>query len=268
MSPLLLRVVSSENLCGVMQRVVFEGEGLSENRIPEDFHGLHIKLLFKKPNQNTVSLPALENGRVVWPEPENKPASRTYSIYDFNPVKKQITVDFVLHHMPGIASTFAQQAKPGDIAGFAGPGLMPLIQPQKNNYLFVGDLSAVPAISALMKALAPDTNCVTYIELEDLSTAEDLAAEYFADCIEKVHFVQQTHHEKGDLLNKVKALGIPHDSENWSITLAGEHTTVVSIRDYLRSAGLGKSSFYAVPYWRHTMDEETYHEERHEVMDN
>jgi hypothetical protein len=36
----------------------------------------------------------------------------------------------------------------------------------------------------------------------------------------------------------------------------------------VQERGLGKAWLYAVPYWKDGQDEESYHEERHDIMDS
>jgi NADPH-dependent ferric siderophore reductase len=69
------------------------------------------------------------------------------------------------------------------------------------------------------------------------------------------------------LLEAVRALPWP-TSDRVSVTLAGESTQVVAIRDFLaHERAVPKSMMYAVPYWKDLWDEERYHEERHRIMD-
>ena len=267
MSALKLTVVESHTIGNLMQRLVLSGEGLAGDRIPDDFHGLHIKLFFKQTGQTELTLPTLENGKVSWPADALKPIARTYSIFNFDRETQQLTVDFVLHAAPGIACDFARNAKTGDTVGFAGPGPIRLANHQAQNFLIVGDLSAVPAISSIANTLPPLANAHILIELEDISESDVIFENYFPASRHTIHFLKQEFNDATNLIEALSRLEIRSDTQNWSITLAGEHYTVIELRKYFRHRGFNKDWMYAVPYWRHQLNEESYHLERHQVMD-
>lgn len=268
MSAVTLTVVDVQPMGDALNRLVLSSPGLSKERIPEFFQGLHIKLFFKQAHQAELVLPQRdENGKIVWPSEEEKPLARTYSIVDFDAANHSITVDFVLHQDYGIASEFARLAKPGDQLGFAGPGPITMVRPNAKQYLLVGDLSATPAISAVLKTLASDNSVHVIIELESFNNKALVAQQYFNGREHQVTFVEQQFADKTHILELVHHLNIAESQQDWSIALAGEHLTVVAIRKYLRQMNFDKKSLYAVPYWRYQQNEETYHAQRHEVMD-
>lgn len=268
MSAIILTVTSVTPMGGALNRLVMSSPGLTSERIPKFYQGLHIKLFFKQPHQAELELPQRnENDKIVWPEANKKPLARTYSIVDFDAENHSITVDFVLHRDYGIASEFAKLAKPGDTLGFAGPGLITMINPSAKQHLLVGDLSAMPAIAAVLSTLANDSNVQVIIELERGSNQALITQQYFAGREHQVTFVEQKFADKSQILELIRKLNIAETKQNWSIALAGEHLTVISIRKYLRQLDFDKKSLYAVPYWRNQQDEETYHAQRHEVMD-
>ena len=254
---------------GALNRLVLSSPGLTCERIPSFYQGLHIKLFFKQPHQTELVLPQRDkNDKVLWPDADKKPLARTYSIVDFDAENHLITVDFVLHRDYGIASEFAKLAKPGDVLGFAGPGLITMVNPQAKRHLLVGDLSAMPAISAVLNTLANDNSVTVIIELEKGGNQALITEQYFKGREEQVNFIEQNFSDKSALLKIVEQLNIEETKAQWSIALAGEHLTVVSLRKYLRQMDFDKKSLYAVPYWRNQQDEETYHAERHNVMDS
>jgi len=267
MQPLKLTVVKTYPIGHSMQRLILTGAGLTQERIPGNFGGLHIKLLFKKHNQEKLELPDFKDGKLYWPAADKKPVARTYSIADFDVAKKELTVDFVKHSPSGIACDFATQCSPGDDIGFSGPGLKQLINTTASNYLLVGDLSAVPAISAVLKHIPQLKNTYVYIELENLNDVEDIKEQYFSNAPSQLTFVKQEFRPTETILPMIRDLPIPSASNDWSITLAGEHQTVVDIRKYFSEKNFHKTFVYAVPYWRKDFTEEGYHEFRHETMD-
>ncbi|WP_289031260.1 siderophore-interacting protein [uncultured Paraglaciecola sp.] len=268
MTAIILTLVSVTPMGGALNRLVLSSPELTSERIPAFFAGLHIKLFFKQPHQAELVLPQRdENDKIVWPEADKKPLARTYSIADFDAENHTITVDFVLHRDYGIASEFAKLAKPGDRLGFAGPGLITMVNPSAEQHLLVGDLSAMPAIAAVLNTLTLKDSVRVIIELERSVDQTLITQQYFAAREHQVTFVEQKFTDKSEILELVRNLQISNTKDQWSIALAGEHLTVVSIRKYLRQIDFDKKSLYAVPYWRNQQNEETYHAQRHEVMD-
>lgn len=255
--PRLLTVVKTERLSAVMQRLTFGGESLKG--FPTDQNGAHIKLFFRKKHQEKLVLPTLSANGVVWPEAHQRPIARTYSVRRYCPDSQTLQVDFVLHGHDSPASGWAAKAKPGDTIGLAGPGGPdPLLAPAEQ-HLLTGDLSALPAICALTEQLPESAQGHVLIDIENDNHRLPIHAPKGIS----VHWVLRTH--PNALLDAVKALFL---GKNLSAFIAGENASVVAIRDHLRSKyGLKKRELYAIPYWHRGQDEETYHQERHRIMD-
>lgn len=115
-----MQVVSTHNLTPSMRRVRLAGEDL------ERFsrNGLHMRLLFPPAGSASPSWPQIgRNGDAVWPDDENRPVARVYTIRTIDVAAGLIDVDMVLHEgdaYPGAG--WAARAKPGDIVGMTGPG--------------------------------------------------------------------------------------------------------------------------------------------------
>lgn len=266
MTALLLTVVNSFTIADVMQRIVFTGEGIE--RMPKKHAGLHIKLFFRKPDQTELALPKHTAEGIQWPAAHRKPFARTYSVVAFDHDTRQLTVDFVLHEAAGPASDFARSAKPGDVIGFAGPGPAELINEQCSGAVLFGDLSALPAISAIAESLAPAKLNKVFLELPSNADIEALIAFYFPSTHTAVEVYRSILTDKADSLNRIAEYLLAQPMAETSVVLAGEHNSVVYLKEPLRAAGWPKENLYAVPYWRHTLTEESYHQQRHHVMDH
>lgn len=242
---------------------------------PSTFEGLgphsaagHIKLFFPKPHQKEVVLPKLGPKGPIWPPPEQKPVVRTYSICEVDEQAQTLSVEFVLHDAPGPASDWARQAKPGQRIGLAGPGpSLPVLAPTQRPLLLLGDLSARPAMQAILGAVEATRRGVGLCivehqdEILDLATPEPFDLRWSVGSVERAAALVQS-----GALNQLIALMDPtHPPYLW---IAGEHRFVVQVRDYLRKLwSLAPGDFYAVPYWRHQQNEEQYHDLRHHVVD-
>jgi NADPH-dependent ferric siderophore reductase len=265
---LVLTVENSESLNGLFQRVRLSGDGLS--RIPTLCAGLHIKLFFVNNDQTIDNAANFLNEKAAYRKPEHKPVARTYSIRDFDKKSNLLTVDFVLHTDSGIACDWARNACVGDKVVMMGPGPKMLYQVDATQYLLIGDASALPAITAIIDQI--DERAQIYVVIE-LSVGQCA----YIDCQRKEriewHWLEQHFTPETTLLPVVKSIvksivnSVPTYRNTTSVTLAGEHQSVLCLRQYFRQQKLDKKNLYAVPYWCREKDEESYHAHRHKVMD-
>jgi NADPH-dependent ferric siderophore reductase len=76
-------------------------------------------------------------------------------------------IDFVVHGDKGIAAPWAAKAEPGDILTMSGSSGAYRPDPDSDWHLFVGDESALPAISSALEALPGDARGIAYLETSD-----------------------------------------------------------------------------------------------------
>ncbi|WP_325167635.1 siderophore-interacting protein [Zooshikella ganghwensis] len=264
--PCLLSVVNSTRLSPFMQRITLTGEALKD--FPEGCHGAHIKLFFPQSHQQQPILPTIGPTGVVWPAKENKPVTRTYSVRNYDSQLQQLTVDFVLHDESSPASGWALNARKGDKIGLAGPGgPNPLLAPA-DWHIISGDMTALPAISAILEMLPEQAQGDVFIEVNNPSERQELTT---AAKDIKIHWLYSESQPAGTTslqLEAIQKISKPASVESISAWVAGENTAVINIRNYLKEKyGLHKKNLYAVPYWRYGFNEEGYHAERHKVMD-
>lgn len=231
--------------------------------------GAHIKLFFPREHQQEPVLPTLGPKGPIWPPPDQKPIVRTYSICEINLEAGWMGVEFVLHSEYGPASDWALKAVPGQKVGMAGPGpSMPVLAIQERPLLMFGDLSARPAMQAILGALDPAVGGQGVVFVPDLEqriafpTPQDFELRWSM----RNPWDQPSFVGSGEL----EAMVAPYDEGPapylWA---AGEHHSVVEIRDHLRARwNLPPNDFYAVPYWRYQQNEEQYHDQRHRVVDD
>ncbi|MBR9908959.1 MAG: siderophore-interacting protein [Gammaproteobacteria bacterium] len=141
--PRELEVLATADITPHMRRITLGGSGMAT--FPqEDQGGAYIKLVF--PQQGGA-----------------KPLLRTYTVR--NQREGEIDVDFVLHDAPGPASRWATQAGVGDRILVGGPGPRKLINSDGDWCLFVGDMTALPAISVNLELLPADTRGYAVLEV-------------------------------------------------------------------------------------------------------
>lgn len=257
--PRLLEVVKTQGLSESMQRISLRGKGLVD--FPLDSGGAHIKLFLPREHQDVPVLPTVGENGVVWPGADEKPITRTYSVRHFCPQESVLDVDFVLHG-DSPASGWAAKAQVGDNIGIAGPGGPdPLLAPAEWHIL-AGDLTALPAISALIEKLPVSAQGHAYIEIDQLT--DQIGIHNRSQLI--IHWLLRQP-DRLVLVDAVEATDVPEDIK-LSAFIAGENSSVVAIRNYLaQHYRLSKATMYAVPYWRRGQNEETYHQQRHNIMD-
>lgn len=255
--PRRISVLQAQTLGPRMRRIVFGGDELRD--FPDIGAGAHIKLFFAPPGAPLL-LPQLgHDGVVHWPQGE-RPIARTYSVRSSDAARATLAVDFVLHAEHGPASQWAMQARAGDSLGVAGPGGPPLYRAEASRHLLCGDLSALPAIAAVLERLRADARGDVLIAIEH---ADDRQALRHPPGI-AVHWLL-----RDTLLSAALALDWPQQlASTMSATVAGESRAVAAIRAHLlQQQGFDRRSLYAVPYWRRGRSEEDYHAERHRFMD-
>lgn len=109
----------------------------------------HVGLI--PPLAGELVLPGLSDGRLTWPE-GGRPPMREYTVRRFDPEAREIDVR-VLMHGAGPVADWAAGVAVGDEIGVVGPRVSKLMPDDYENYLFVGDLTAVPAIARWLEQL-------------------------------------------------------------------------------------------------------------------
>lgn len=113
-------VVSAEDVTPHMRRVIFACTDVK----PFIGEGMHVRLLVP-PKGRTPVWPGLrDDGRIAWPEGEDALLVRVYTIRAVNAERGELSVDFLQHPLPGVATPgadFARDAQPGGQARPARP---------------------------------------------------------------------------------------------------------------------------------------------------
>lgn len=261
--PHLTQVVRAYNLSPTVRRVVLTGDSLQH--FPTDRNGAHIKVFLPQQGQQQPVLPSLGDKGVVWPPAQVRPITRTYSVRKFCPQTCELQVDFVLHGDSSPASGWASSAKPGDFIGIAGPGGPdPLLKPAAHHVL-VGDLTAVPAIAALLEQMPAHSSALVLLWAP--AEKQRVALEHPRGV--DLHWLFSPQIECSATVQSALQRLLPKSwKHNLSAFVAGENAMVLHARDYLcEEFSLDKRSMYATPYWRYGQNEEAYHQERHRIMD-
>ncbi|WJM90357.1 siderophore-interacting protein [Pseudomonas brenneri] len=229
----VLRVV---DITPRMRRITLGGEQLA------GFASLgsddHIKLLFA---QNAAEQAALESPTFSVKGEGPQPAMRDYTPRRIDLSSGELDIDFVLHG-DGPASTWAEQAKPGQHLHIAGPRGSMIVPDIFDSYLLVGDETALPAIARRLEELPSGRKVLAVIEIAD--EHEQQALDSAAD-VEVIWVVRG----RDDLLGAVRELQVPQGSlYAW---VATETKLSRQVRRVLLDEHTLNDEFVkAVGYWR------------------
>lgn len=138
-------MVATAQLSPELVRVTFGGDGFAgfEDRPETD---KYVKLKFA--------------------DADGLPVTRTYTVRRVDHDAQTLDIDFVVHGDEGLAGPWAASARPGDRLSLMGPGGGYRPDPAADWHLFLGDLSALPAIAAALEALPPDAVGHALIEVD------------------------------------------------------------------------------------------------------
>ncbi|MBV7260445.1 siderophore-interacting protein [Photobacterium sp. WH24] len=270
--PVLLTVKSVRDLGPRYRRITFTSTALSH--YPPCSNGAHIKIMLSHDGQSEPVLPTMTATGPKWASPEDKPLLRTFSVRELRRETGEMDIDFALHGDLGPASRFALNARPGDKLGISPPGgPYPMLKPASQYYL-AGDLTALPAISAMLEEMPADSRGYVAIQVSDETDILDLRSpagvevQWFIGQPDQVQplidqFCQQPFSAETTAETTAKQIA---DSYFW---LGGEEQIVVGLRRFIRrELDVERTQVYAIPYWRFGTDEDSYHTSRHQAVDN
>ncbi|KAB0498788.1 siderophore-interacting protein [Pseudomonas vancouverensis] len=124
----------------------------------------HVKLLFPQNAEQAAALDTLVlgAGKDSGPLPE----MRDYTPRRYDLDAMELDIDFVLHG-DGPASTWAEQARPGQYLHIGGPRGSMIVPDIFDSYLLIGDETALPAIARRLEGLAANRRALVIIEIEN-----------------------------------------------------------------------------------------------------
>jgi NADPH-dependent ferric siderophore reductase len=201
----------------------------------------HIKLLFPQSAAEQAALETLVLGAGKDNGP--MPAMRDYTPrrYDLNTL--ELDIDFVLHG-DGPASTWAEQAKPGQFLHIGGPRGSMVVPDIFDSYLLIGDETALPAIARRLEGLAANRRALVIVEVENGAEQQRLES---AAQVNVIWVLREGG--KDNLLKAVKQLQVPVG--NLYAWVATESKVSRQIRRVLLDEhGLNEQFVKAVGYWR------------------
>jgi NADPH-dependent ferric siderophore reductase len=233
-----------------MIRMVLGGASLTDFAAGA-FTDHYVKLLFPVPG---VRYPdPFDIARIRRDLPRDQwPRQRTYTVRSWDPVARELTIDFVHHGDRGLAGPWAARAVPGDSVLFLGPGGGYAPDPASDWHLLVGDESALPAIAASLERLPSNAPALVFVEVAGPAEEQELTTGAAAE----ITWVHRGAAVVGDaLVAAVRAVDFPPGEV--CAFVHGEAGFVRDLRRLLRvERGLRPEQLSISGYWRRGADED------------
>jgi NADPH-dependent ferric siderophore reductase len=237
------RVVRTEELTRAMRRIVLGGDGLAgyaSTGVGDEY----VRLIFPAPGATEPVLPAVTGGVLDYGSIDLA-TMRTYTVRDFDPVRGEVTIDFVVHD-GGVAAEWARAARPGDRVGINTPDGMYAPPPGLRWQILVTDCAGLPAAARLLETTgaAVRTRLVAEVPDEDHYLRLDVPAGA------EVTWVHGGNgHGPSRLEDIVRSLPRPEPGVGY-LWVAGETRALRGVRKYLRKElGLPAEAYKTVGYW-------------------
>ena len=254
--PKLTAVLETTWLTPRMVRIVLGGEDLDGFGAGQ-FTDHYVKLMLP-PAGAPYAAPfdpaaiKAELPRAQWPR------MRTFTVRDWDPDRRRLTIDFVIHGDTGLAGPWAARAQPGDRLQLLGPGGAYAPDPAAPWHLMVGDPSVLPAIAASLARVPAGVPAFVVIEVDGpedqlpLDTPGDLRLQWVTSGPDA-------------LLDAVRGLALPDTPGQHFVH--GEASAVRAVRRHLLAErGVALESLSVSGYWKRTRNEEEWREDKAEWL--
>lgn len=176
------------------------------------------------------------------------PVMRTYTNRSIDFEKRELSIDFVAHGDNGPASSWAQKAEAGDILGIGMKESVRDLVPPADEYLLVGDSTALPVIGCILEQLPKGANVKAILEVHGKKDEINLSSPANVS----IKWVHNKHPESGsELAEVVRRIQLPEAKTKRFAFIAAEYETVKNLRSYFKDEkDWDRTEFNASAYWR------------------
>ncbi len=195
----------------------------------------HLKFILPQVGQERPHLPAIVDGRPVFPG--ERPVTRDYTPVRWDLARGELVLEFALHNT-GPAADWALHAPLGQWVGVAGPRGSLLIPKEFAWHWLLGDESALPAIERRLAELPATASATVRIRVADARDQRPLASAARLD----LQWVDS-------LTAAAQSLALPAgDGFIWA---AGEHSEMAELRRLvLAKPGVDAKRMRIAAYWK------------------
>ncbi|QLD12826.1 siderophore-interacting protein [Microbacterium oleivorans] len=251
-------VIRTERLSHSLIRVVLGGGGLADFA-GSQFTDAYVNCLFL-PDGSTLTVPwDDETARAA--AAEHRPRPRRLSVRRWDADAGELTLDIVSHGDVGYCGRWAGRARPGDLLQLRGPAGGYAPHPDADEYLFVGDESALPAIAASAEAVTAGKRVRVFGLVE--APEDEIALQSPGDLdVVWVHRSAVADSAVNDravtaLADAVASSGPP--AGRLSAFVHGEAAESLAVVRVLARGGWCRPEMLSSsPYWRRGMDDEAW----------
>lgn len=231
-----------ERLSPRMTRLTLAGPDLEGLAVEEP--AASVRLLLPSPDGELV-MPSWNGNEFLLPD-GRRPPIRTFTPRRSDPEAQELDLEIVVHGH-GVASEWAEAARPGETAAVSGPGRGYPIDRETPAFLLAGDETAIPAISQLLEALPGETPVRARLEVAVPAARLPLPPHPSADV---EWFDLAPGASPGDaLVAAVVGVDLAPGTKVW---VAGEAAAVHRVRQHLfRERGLPRAQASVRGYWKH-----------------
>lgn len=243
----LLHVVLARNVTPHMRRITLRGSDLAYYASDTDYH---VKLLIPPSSDREPEWPTLgADGIIRFPQGENAPLLRKYTIRAIDVERGTLDIDFVLHDDAGPGSRWAAAATEGDVIGVLHRSSARDLRPA-DWYLLAGDETALPAIARMLEILPDTARGVALIEVADEAEEQPLALKPGFS----IRWLHRNSAEAGTttlLQDAARAIEWPAEGTSVHIWSGTEFDAFRNLRAYIRKErGVPTANQLVVSYWR------------------
>lgn len=211
--------------------------------------GENNKLFIPSVDYKDVQFPVFDNDKKRWDfaNDYNKPYIRTYTHRGIDLQNREMIIDFAYHGDVGPASAWAANAQKGDKLGVAMKLGKGALYPESDNYILVGDITAIPVLSVILETLPEGKQVKAFFEVP--SEQDKIHIDTKANA--QIEWIVNEDPVSGSPLSKMVINFLDKVQENTFIYAASEYRTIKELRMHLRKQlNWPKEQIYAYSYWK------------------